>query len=211
MKHFYLSPNTLILQVSDERILYYQGLLRKGVLAESNSLSFVSKYICKQSIDNSVFVDALDITQFSLSGCMLDNPSGIQFDIGTSLKSTSLEDFFSLLKLLDILVSDDDYVKKVDKKLNLFDADHTGTFHQELGSHMLSLKKNPEMWWVEQKFNKDLLSLRDNQYRHVQEKFMKSFFSEDLTNQKLLDFGCGIGYYANFFSHRNANVVGVDP
>ena len=138
MKHFYLSPNTLILQVSDERLLYYQGLLRKGVLAEANSLTFVSKYISKQSVDNSVFVNALDITQFSLSGCMLDNPSGIKFDIETSLKPTSLGDFFNLLKSLDILVSDDEYVKKIDKKLNLFDTNHTGTFHQELGSHMLS-------------------------------------------------------------------------
>ena len=211
MNHFYLSPNTLILQVSDDRFLYYQALLRKGVLAEANSLTFVSKYISKRTIDKSVSVNALDITQFSLSGCMLDNPSGIKFNIETSLKSINLGDFFNLLKFLDILVSDDDYVKKTDKKLNLFDKDHTGTFHQELGSHMLSLKKNPEMWWVEQKFNKDLLSLRNNQYRYVQEKFMKIFFGEDLGNQNLLDFGCGIGYYSSFFSHRNANVIGVDP
>ena len=211
MKHFYLSPNTLILQVSNERVLYYQGLLRKGVLTETSSMGFVSKYISKQIIDYSLIINALDITQFSLSGCMLDNPSGIKFDIETSLKPTSLGDFFNLLKSLDILVSDDEYVKKIDKKLNLFDTDHTGTFHQELGSHMLSLKKNPEMWWVDQKFNKDLLSLRDNQYRYVQEKFMESFFNEDLSNQNLLDFGCGIGYYSSFFSHRNANVVGVDP
>ena len=41
---------------------------------------------------------------------------------------------------------------------------------------------------------------------------MKNFFTkENINSKKVLDFGCGIGYYSSFFSKLGGSVIGVDP
>ena len=40
---------------------------------------------------------------------------------------------------------------------------------------------------------------------------MNDFFESDLEGQSWLDFGCGIGFYTEFFSKKNAEITGYDP
>ena len=98
-------------------------------------------------------------------------------------------------------------------KDSFFDKKHLGNFHQQIGDYVYkSSKKNPEDWWIYQKFEKNLKTTRNNPYRWVQEDFMKTFFSKEmLFEKKVLDFGCGIGYYSDFFASLGAVVTGVDP
>lgn len=146
------SNNSIILKGDDDNIIFYQTLLKKAVLEEAKSLTLLGQYISDGITDESILVKAKDVTGFSLSDCLLNNPSGIVYDSDTPLTSFEAKDFIDLLYSLDLFVRDDHYLEKYGKKLNLFDTEHTGNFHQQIGSFLLSLRKDPEMWWIDQKF-----------------------------------------------------------
>jgi SAM-dependent methyltransferase len=68
------------------------------------------------------------------------------------------------------------------------------------------------MWWTTQKFLPDYSGTTDTPYKWVQEVFMREFFTkQNMDGKKVLDFGCGVGYYSSFFNELGGTVTGVDP
>ena len=199
------------MQTHSDRVLLYQCLLKKGVLTDFESLILLCNYLSNVIINKNQLVHCLDLSCFSLSECLLDNPNGIRNDSGNVLEQVEFNKFLELLDALDILVEDNSYQKKPGKQKNLFDTEHIGNFHQQIGKYLLKKRGNTEKWWIDQKFNKDFSEPGENPYKWVQLRFMRSFFNEDLSGQNWLDFGCGIGYYSSFFGEKNACVTGVDP
>jgi SAM-dependent methyltransferase len=209
-----ISPHTLILSINQKYFLLYQLLTRKGILIDS---TFFVDFL---NIGNTEFVDSTsilykDVSTFSLSECLLDNSNGIFKNLNDEiLESGSINDLLELSKNYSILVLEgDNYVDKLGKKTTLFDQFHTGNFHQKIGEYVLkNHKENAEWWWITQKFTNDFLETTDTPYKWVQEFFMQNFFTtENVNSKKVLDFGCGIGYYSAFFSKLGGNVTGVDP
>ncbi len=209
MKKF-ISEHTLITRYGRGYVLFYNLLLRKGVAAEPKSLETLYGFIENEKIEN-VSIQFADISCFSLSECLLDNPAGISKG-NVALKPAPASEFVRLLVEYSMLSENTAYLRKAGKKKNIFDSFHTGNFHQDIGRFMMESKKmNPEEWWIYQKFDKNLRSLHDTPYLWVQKKFLEKFFPKDFKGKKILDFGCGIGYYSEFFRKRNANVTGIDP
>ncbi len=106
-----------------------------------------------------------------------------------------------------------DYEKKFKNKQNLLDFKNFGNFHQQLGQNLFKKKiKDFDVWWVDQKFEKNRKGIKKNLYRYVQENFLKKYIRENINeNMKILDVGCGIGYFANLFGEISNNVIGIDP
>lgn len=210
MKLFF-SSHSLLYPVKDNTFLIYQLLTRKGVLIDIQFLSDFYNFS-----NSSTKYKFKDISFFSLSNCLLDNPNGLFSDLNSVVldEELSFDDIINKLKFHSILVDNQDsYVEKLGKKKNLFDSTMTGNFHQNIGDYVLkNHSENAEMWWITQKFKDDYLSTTDTPYSWVQQTFMNEFFTrEKLEGKKMLDFGCGIGFYSSFFSRLGANVVGVDP
>lgn len=208
-----LSKHSFIYQVSDNKILLYQILTRKGILCSKEILKYLSE-IDKLDFLN-IEIEIKDVSTFSLSECLLDNPNGLEKNlVNISLSPVKLSKIIETLARYSIIVDNQsNYLERLNKKSNLFDNFHIGNFHQQIGENVLKRhKENAEMWWIYQKFSSDFKSTTDSPYKWVQEAFMEDFFKpNDLQGKKILDFGCGIGYYSSFFNKLGGDVLGVDP
>jgi SAM-dependent methyltransferase len=68
--------------------------------------------------------------------------------------------------------------------------------------------------WFQMKFYDDLSDIRPEKYgyyKHYVHNFVTSFFTEGVVSGKrILDFGCGPGFYSAILAQRGAHVVGID-
>jgi len=121
---------------------------------------------------------------------------------------------FGLLKDRCLLLSNQESARARLRPLqNLFDRDSLGRFHQRVGQYVLLEKRVRAHWreWHDQKFSHDGSALLDNAYRLMQEPFFDGYFTKErLEGRRVLDFGCGNGYYTAKFAARGAQVLGLD-
>ena len=68
--------------------------------------------------------------------------------------------------------------------------------------------------WFQMKFYDDLSDIRPENhayYKHYVHNFVTSFFTKDrVSGKRILDFGCGPGFYSAILAQRGANVIGID-
>jgi|LakMenEpi03Aug12_release.lakeMendotaPanAssembly.Ray.scaffolds.fasta_scaffold50670_5 SAM-dependent methyltransferase len=208
------SSHTIILSINDKTYLFYQLLTRKGILVDSTFfINFFNFDNQETYVETSL--QFKDVSTFSLSECLLDNSNGIYKNLNEQqLEFGTLSELIDLGKKCSIFITEGkNYIDKLGKKTNLFDQYHTGNFHQKIGEYVIkNHKDNSEWWWITQKFTNNFLETTNTPYNWVQEYFMKDFFTKsNINKKKVLDFGCGIGYYSSFFSKLGGNVTGVDP
>lgn len=106
-----------------------------------------------------------------------------------------------------------EYLSRFAAKTSLIDRKHFGNFHEQLGQKLLLKdRQSPEAWWVRQKFKPDLSELEDNPYKWVQGNFLETYFKCLIhPGMKVLDVGCGVGFYSRMMAECGALVTGVDP
>lgn len=127
----------------------------------------------------------------------------------------------SISQLIDVcidrflLIEDrEHYLSLFKTKESLLDKNHFGNFHQQLGQHLMlpPQRKNPDRWWLQQKFNPELKGVRDNLYGAVQAHALDTYFKEKLKKGSyLVDFGCGPGFFSNMIAKNGLSVLGLDP
>ncbi len=68
--------------------------------------------------------------------------------------------------------------------------------------------------WLEMKYLDDLSDIRPEQYgyyKYYVHHFVDTFFTrEKINGKKLLDFGCGPGFYSALLAERGADITGID-
>lgn len=158
-----------------------------------------------------------DRTTFSnVQGLMADPSNLIRRDAtdGTGTVCTRPEDILALLTQRHVLIRDwKDYLELFGRKRNMFDERHLGNFHQQLGFELrVKRRLDPDEWWVRQKFIGSGEEVRPNLYRFIQLHFWETYCREHpMQGQRVLDLGCGPGFYSRLFARQGAHVVGIDP
>ncbi|CCO23218.1 class I SAM-dependent methyltransferase [Maridesulfovibrio hydrothermalis] len=199
-------------EVSASTLEAIDSFLKNGTFAKTElsaiDRTYFSNLYCLMG-DPTRFFDA-DITHNSVQ-----NSSSISIN-NYSPKKNKINDpteIITLLKKRFILIDDFvEYKKFFAAQNSLFDTQHIGTFHQQVGLKLLEeLRTTSDQWWPTQKFNSSG-ELLDNAYKFIQFDFFKNFFTQEkLKNKKVLDLGCGTGFYSKHFLSRGAIVHGVDP
>lgn len=156
------------------------------------------------------------IDRFSNVDGLLADPTRIVQDVAAwpDPECLDLREFLKRLANLSIVIEDEkEYAARFQPKTSLLDYSHFGNFHQQLGQHlMVEARQNPADWWVKQKFAVPGKEIRDNLYSAVQDNFLRSYFADKIKpNMRVLDLGCGPGYFSNMMAQCGADVVGVDP
>ena len=158
-----------------------------------------------------------NIWRFSNSEGLLADPSRFNRDAATwgEPRLIGNEELVKLLKEQCIIIEDlESYRKRFALKKSLLDRNNFGSYHQQLGQQLIAIeRKNPEKWWLEQKFTTDLTEIRkDNLYGAVQDRFLDEWLPQKIKpGMKVLDIGCGAGLISNKLAKLGADVLGVDP
>lgn len=157
-----------------------------------------------------------DIHWFSNEAGLLADPTRYRRDV-SQWPAVQLLDVTSAIAQLKqhFLVVDDPtaYRARFALKRSFLDWERFGNFHQQLGQHLMLLRReNPSTWWLRQKFNDDLQSLKPNLYQAVQGHYLEGYFPQRLgSGVTVLDVGCGAGFYSNMMARTGASVLGIDP
>lgn len=153
-----------------------------------------------------------DRSGLDLSEGLWSDPSGLVERKGNACQGEVL---FDLLKRHLMLVAEDqrDYDAFLAPLSSPLDRDHLGTFHQRIGQHLLVEQRvrHSWRWWHDQKFEAEGRRLKPTPYKWVQETFFDQYFAgQDLRDNRVLDFGCGNGYFSGKFAALGARPLGLD-
>jgi len=187
----------------------------EGAVLDVLSLSVSSPEHLKEKFSDKNF-KVWAVGYFSNVDGLMADPSGYVRDTGQwpSPEVLKLESLLTKLQKYFILISNEaEYKKSFSAKTSLLDYVHFGNFHQRLGQELLVKKCfQPENWWLKQKFNDDLKSVKNNLYGAIQAKFLEGYFRKRISKDRaVLDVGCGIGFYTHQMARYGKEVWGVDP
>jgi SAM-dependent methyltransferase len=113
------------------------------------------------------------------------------------------------------IVVDDEgaYKARLSAKTSVLDSEHFGNFHQALGQELIvNRRESPDKWWLNQKFQPDFRAVRPNLYGAVQESSLDRYFKKRFhEGHRVVDLGCGTGFYTAMIARTGASTLGVDP
>ena len=136
--------------------------------------------------------------------------SGVAREGGANVSGESL---FRLLRRRRVLIASTDEAFDLVRPLSSpLDMDSTGNFHQRVGQLFL-LQRQREPWraWQKQKFTEDGRELSRSAYSRIQAPFFEHYFTQQrMEGKRVLDFGCGNGYFSARIASRGASVLAMD-
>lgn len=223
MNTIYKTSEDLIVRFIEDKIVisnifarvHFQANIKMvelfSFLNQSHALNEMEDFLGTKGVSQ---LSLIPMAHFSLGKCLLENPDNLNLlSKADEIKFEGLEKLVAYLEENFLIYSDRaEYLKRFGQKKSFLDKRHLGNFHQQIGRYaMVNLKVNIDDWWVRQKFLDDLSGVRNTPYKFIQENFIKDYFTKDrLDHKKLLDIGCGIGYYDKIFADRGAEVLGID-
>lgn len=155
--------------------------------------------------------EIIDCTFFTNLEGLMEDPTHL--DINKDVVILGFENVIKFLKKSFILIENkDDYLSYFKQKESFFDTKHYGTFHQQMGYSLLTSKRiTPDKWWPTQKFTQEW-EIKNNLYKYIQLNFFTNYFNEKFVKgKKILDLGCGVGFYSKILLENGAEVIGIDP
>ncbi len=215
MKHK-LSYDTLIRLTEQNEWILFNPRTRKHF--ELDSKAYQKIFSLGISADETEWAKQLEDAQIwdrsvnFISKGLLSDPTGFGAKSDLPLSGAKA---FEALKQARILMTESgaDYLGYLAPQTSILDQNHLGTFHQQIGKFQLSDLRTKEKWkwWHEQKFSVDGKTLNPTLYAWVQENFFNQFFkAQELKGKKVLDYGCGNGFYSGKFAQAGAEVIGID-
>ena len=189
--------------------------LRTHVVVDAAALAMFGTGAAGQSeaawLDALTFASGHDCSQRGLGtqGLHIDH-SGVSMEVGVRVVGA---EFLHLLRKRRVLIASDDEAFDLVRPLSSpLDMNSIGNFHQRVGQQLL-LQRQREPWraWQNQKFTEDGLSLRPSTYLRIQAPYFEEFFTQQrMDGRRVLDFGCGNGYFSACMASRGARVLAMD-
>lgn len=199
----------------DATFMLYNVFTRTCLAVDIRGVEMLTAFRQSEDVPNGS-VDVWEIHWFSNEDGLLADPTRMIRDRKDWPEATTLEPKDFRKKLLDLclMVEDEsEYRERFSPKNSLLDFQNFGNFHQQLGQHLLAVRRiDPVRWWYGQKFNDNRTGIRNNLYKSVQETYLKKYFAKRLDKDvSIADVGCGVGYFSKMMAGFGADVVGIDP
>jgi len=217
-----MMPSSVIAFPEKNNCWILMNTFSRTCLAVDSSAMKILHDVCNLTLDELYLKyknenwDIWDIEWFSNEKGLLADPTRYKRkkEDWSSKKSVKIQELIQqFYKHFLVIDNETEYLRRFQNKTSLLDVEHFGNFHQQLGQHlMLSKRENSSKWWVKQKFNEDFTSLKNNLYNAIQGNFLKTYFEQKFhSGDKVVDFGCGVGFYSNMIAKCGASVLGIDP
>ena len=210
----YFNPNILTWFMGNDLLRLYEPFSRRNILVSVEFCLIINEIkstnVNLEIIDkkNSCF-KFIDATSFNLWECMYNNPNQFDYEkIFKELPSLKTKEIIHYLIKINF-ISTEKYFKKNLNKNNPFER-FTGNINEQIATESLFRKKSISDWWVSQKFNSDKRETTKNLYKYIQDNFLENYFSNFLKDKRVLEVGCGTGYYSKKMSNYAKSVVGID-
>jgi SAM-dependent methyltransferase len=208
-----IDPSVLIFFVGGGHVRLYHVHTRANLVTSVNLLEILS--LAANGIERHELEDRFkgytfsldDRTSFTLWDGMYNNPD-YYAGVGEDGKSLLPSEVVSLLLQYNVLY-EGETIEYTTKKRSALDR-YKGSIHEQLCTESLFRKVSLERWWLDQKFLDGGREVRDTPYKHIQQRFLTSYFAENIAGREVLDVGSGTGYYANLMADHAAHVVGLD-
>ncbi|NDV22202.1 bifunctional 2-polyprenyl-6-hydroxyphenol methylase/3-demethylubiquinol 3-O-methyltransferase UbiG [Desulfovibrio sp. JC022] len=208
--------DVIILLGPNESYIVYNVFSRTCLALDAEALNCFRKLEKDAQCNNESHGTVWEIGWFSNDDGLLADPTRIirEKENWPAPQKMSGEELKALFLKNSFLVEDlETYRERFSLKKGLLDFNHFGNFHQQLGQHLLTVKReDPVKWWYNQKFTEDLSQIKKNLYHSVQENYLKQYLPGILNSEtSIVDLGCGVGYYSKHMASLGAQVLAVDP
>lgn len=211
----FLDQNLIINFQGQGKIRLFHPMMRTNVICSSDILEIFDALGVSGKEESDLealfgkrsFI-VVDATRFSLWECMMYNPDNFALEAKVTAKAISYQEAMALLKRLNYIHDQAQVVYPLAKK-SPFDR-MKGTLHQQLGSESMFRKISLDDWWAHQKFNSDMQTVKETPYKYIQEMFLEDYFKKNLPGQKVLEIGCGVGYFSAKMAQSAKTVIGID-
>jgi 2-polyprenyl-3-methyl-5-hydroxy-6-metoxy-1,4-benzoquinol methylase len=209
---FQWHPNTIVRPKSGNMFQIYCAPYRTNVVAHGSAIFELASFLTepksliqiREAFPGSEFRLA-DSTEFKLWDCCYNNSN--MFSGDPTLETHALESALEFLHETRMVRLEDESMWQQEKAH--FGQRSVGSFHERIASEALFKRKTVSNWWVDQKFSSPTQTT-ETPYKYVQEAFLDEFFDSKLTGKKVLEIGCGTGFYTKKMSRHAEAVVGFD-
>lgn len=199
--NYKLSENVLIFHLTDKIVRLYNIDNRFNYITESFFLlKLKNSNLSNTELSKKIIFS--EVTEFNLWNDMYSNPDFFKKK-KISYEKKSIKNALEILKNTNFFTN-----KKYSKNfLQRFE----GNINSQLGKESLFRRHKLSDWWINQKYKKgNLKELKNNIYKFVQEDFIRKYSMKNLKNKKVLEIGCGHGFYSNIFSNYAKHVDAFD-
>ena len=209
---YFLDSNVLIVFLGNGRVRLYHTTLRRNLIVSLNSLNLFDRLksglssINNKSEERYYFLDA---TEFTLWNGMYENPDFFGTELSKlPAKKVDQSEFIEMLSDLRFVHDSPDPTYNLSRNTP-FDR-FKGTINEQIATEALFRKTPVNEWWAQQKFSDSNKAKRSSLYHSVQERFLREFFREHLTDVTVLDVGAGLGQWSFEMAKHAKVVLGVD-
>ena len=123
-------------------------------------------------------------------------------------QSLNIKEIIDYLLKINFISTENVFKSNLEKS-NPFER-YKGNINEQIATESLFRKKSISDWWVSQKFNSEERETTKNLYKYIQDNFLDNYFTNFLKDKKVLEVGCGTGYYSKKMSNYAKTVVGID-
>ena len=210
----YFNPNILTWFMGNDLIRLYEPFSRRNILVSVEFCLIINKIKSKR-IDLGIienmknYLKFIEATRFNLWENMYNNPNQFDYEkIFEEIPSLEIKEIIDYLIKINFISTENVFNTNLEKS-NPFER-YKGNINEQIATESLFRKKSISDWWVNQKFNSEERETTKNLYKYIQDNFLDNYFTNFLKDKKVLEVGCGTGYYSKKMSNYAKSVVGID-
>ncbi|CAN5394732.1 hypothetical protein BH10PSE19_BH10PSE19_08370 [soil metagenome] len=208
----HLHPDTLVLPLSSQWYRLFQPITRRNALVDFATLAILANGREQPLLPSELLANNLqviDATTYKLiehAYCNSDNFSTAPLDELTQ-NPLPADEVIEFLTEAVFLFAAGQATPDLNKKH--FADRFKGNFHEQIATECLMSRIEPQTWWVNQKFDKDL-STRLTPYHYIENRFLEEYIAQQMTGKSVIEIGCGTGYFTEKIAKNAEAVLGID-